>query len=84
MLSGKKGFFVFFNKCPNTGLAILLLKRVFSHVSPDESIIYEFFGLLFENPRDFSHPVSRNHLRRHFWAGLCDFPALLTFQKVIR
>ncbi len=29
MLLGKKGFFVFFQKCPNPGLAILLLKRVF-------------------------------------------------------
>ena len=84
MLSGKKGFFVFFNKCPNTGLAILLLKRVFSHVSPDESIIYEFFVSPLENQRDFSHPVSRNRIRRHFWAGLCYSTALLTFKKVIR
>jgi hypothetical protein len=65
-------------------LAILLLKRVFSHVSPDESIICEFDNFLIENQRDFSHPVSWNRIRRHFWAGLCDFPALLTFQKVIR
>ena len=84
MLLGKKGFFVFFNKCPNTGLAILLLKRVFSRVSPDESIIYEFFIASLENPRDLSNPVSRNHLRRPFWTELCDSPALLTFQKVIR
>ena len=58
MLLGKKGFFVFFNKCPNTGLAILLLKRVFSRVSPDESIIYEFATFLLENPRDLSNRFS--------------------------
>ena len=84
MLLGKKGFFVFFNKCPNTGLAILLLKRVFSRVSPDESIIYEFSAFPLENPRDLSHRVLRKHLPRPFWTGLRDFPALLTFRKVIR
>ena len=65
---------VFFQKCPNPGLAVLLLKRVFSHVLPDESIIYDF-QRYFGNIRTIhGHAFSRGTSRRHFAPSGAHFP----------
>jgi hypothetical protein len=65
---------VFFQKCPNPGLAVLLLKHVFAHVLPDESIIYDFQRYFGNILMIHGHAFLRGTSRRHFAPSGAHFP----------